>query len=241
MSEDVNRKKTTFIIREDLLKKAEKLGLLGRNLSEYVEKLLEKFLPLYEQSAKKLEYAVWGLAHNLTPGVGFEPTTPEGSGLAVELKIKWEDIEEYLELRKDERGWSIKHYAEEERRLRDFFNITQGVINTDSITEYIKAIRFYSKKRDYANTVVRFLEWFSKRKRVNLSNEIELLRSVPRPKKEKKLYADSDRFTLTLDDIRKTLKLLIDRGNYRVASLVILMASTGIRPEEACTVTKKGM
>ncbi len=82
MSEDVNRKKTTFIIREDLLKKAEKLGLLGRNLSEYVEKLLEKFLPLYEQSAKKLEYAVWGLAHNLTPGVGFEPTTPEGSGLA---------------------------------------------------------------------------------------------------------------------------------------------------------------
>ena len=171
--------------------------------------------------------------------MGFEPTTPEGSGLAVE--IKWEDIEEYLEIKRDERGWSIKHYAEEERRLRNFFNITKGVLNADSITEYIKAIKFYAKKRDYANTVARFLEWFSKRKGMNLSNEIELLRSVQRPKKMKKLYADSDRFTLTLNDIRKTLEMLIRQGDFRVASLVVLMASTGIRPEEACTITKKGM
>ena len=169
--------------------------------------------------------------------MGFEPTTPEGSGLAV--RIKWENIEEYLELHREE--WSIKHYAEEERRLRQFFNVVQGEISTDSITKYIKAIKFYSKKRDYANTVARFLEWFGKRKKIDLSHEIELLRSVPRPKKEKALYADSDRFTLTLEDVRKTLRILIDRGNYRVASLVILMASTGIRPEEACTVTKKGM
>ena len=82
MSEDIPRRKTTFIIREDLLKRAEKLGLLGKNLSEYVEKFLERFLPLYEQYSNRLEGAVWGLAHHLTPGVGFEPTTPEGSGLA---------------------------------------------------------------------------------------------------------------------------------------------------------------
>jgi len=173
--------------------------------------------------------------------VGFEPTTPEGSGLAVRIKVEWGDIEEYLELRKDEREWSVKHYAEEERRLRQFFNITRGNISTDSIIKYLKEIKFYAKKKDYANTVARFLEWFEKRRKVNLKNEIELLRSVQRPKKEKKLYADSDRFTLTLDDIRKTLKMLIDRGNYRVAALVLLMASTGLRPEEACTVTKKGM
>ena len=82
MSMDVPRRKTTFIIREDLLKKAEELGLLGRNLSVFVEKFLEKFLPLYEQFTEKLEGTMWGLDDRLTPGVGFEPTTPEGSGLA---------------------------------------------------------------------------------------------------------------------------------------------------------------
>ena len=82
MSKEIPRRKTTFIIREDLLEKAEELGLLGKNLSEYVEKFLEKFLPLYEQSNKKLEGVVWGLAYDLTPGVGFEPTRAHAQRLS---------------------------------------------------------------------------------------------------------------------------------------------------------------
>ncbi len=68
MSEDVERRKTTFIIRKDLLEKAEKLGLLGRNLSFFVEKFLEKFLDDYQSLLED-----WT---TLTPGVGFEPTRP---------------------------------------------------------------------------------------------------------------------------------------------------------------------
>ena len=82
MSGDVERRKTTFIIRKDLLEKAEKLGLLGRNLSVFIEKFLERFLPLYEEFSNKVGDAMWGLDEPVTPGVGFEPTTPEGSGLA---------------------------------------------------------------------------------------------------------------------------------------------------------------
>ncbi len=55
MSEEIQRRKTTFIIREDLLKKAEELGLLGKNLSVFVEKFLEKFLEEYESFVKGLD------------------------------------------------------------------------------------------------------------------------------------------------------------------------------------------
>ena len=75
MSEGIQRRKTTFIIREDLLKKAQELGLLGRNLSVFVEKFLEKFLEEYESFVE-------GLDDRLTPGLGFEPRSPEGQGIS---------------------------------------------------------------------------------------------------------------------------------------------------------------
>ena len=74
MSEDVERRKTTFIVRKDLLERAEKLGLLGRNLSFFVEMFLEKFLDAYESFLEN-----WTI---LTPGVGFEPTNPYGQGIS---------------------------------------------------------------------------------------------------------------------------------------------------------------
>ncbi len=75
MSEDVKRKKTTFIIREDLIIKARDLGLLGRNLSFFVEKFLDRFLDEYERFIRGLDTPV-------TPGVGFEPTNPYGQGIS---------------------------------------------------------------------------------------------------------------------------------------------------------------
>ena len=74
MSEGVERKKTTFIIKKDLLEKAERLGLLGRNLSFFVERFLERFLPEYERFIEGLDAD--------TPGVGFEPTNPYGQGIS---------------------------------------------------------------------------------------------------------------------------------------------------------------
>ncbi len=74
MSEDVERKKTTFIIRKDLLEKAEQLGLLGRNLSFFVERFLEMFLENYELFLGNLIHP--------TPGVGFEPTRAHAQRLS---------------------------------------------------------------------------------------------------------------------------------------------------------------
>ena len=72
MSEEIPRRKTTFIIREDILQKAEELGLLRKNLSLYVEKFLERFLDEYKRFLEK----------QFTPGVGFEPTNPFGQGIS---------------------------------------------------------------------------------------------------------------------------------------------------------------
>jgi len=69
ISENVRRKKTTFIY------KAKDLGLLGRNLSFFVEKFLDRFLDEYERFIRGLDTPV-------TPGVGFEPTNPYGQGIS---------------------------------------------------------------------------------------------------------------------------------------------------------------
>ena len=180
--------------------------------------------------------------------MGFEPTRAHAQRLSrttSSLKITKEDLEDYLELKKDD--WSPKHYRDQKWILENFLEITGETLSFETLKKYIKEISRYAKRRDYVNTVCRFLEFIAKKKSVDLNYYIELLKDVKPPKKEKSLFAEPEEevYLLTLEDIQKSIKIIVSSCKpttaLRAISLIVFMATTGVRPEEACAKTVSGI
>jgi len=179
-----------------------------------------------------------------TPGVGFEPTRAHAQRLSRPftnshtVKITKEDLEDYLETKGSD--WSPKHYRDQKQILSKFLDITNGILSFETVKKYIKEISHYAKRKDYANAVCRFLEFIAKKKNCDISELIELLKEIKPPKKEKKLFADEvdEAFLLTLEEIQESIRIIVNNCKpitaLRAISLIVFMATTGVRPEEAC-------
>lgn len=136
---------------------------------------------------------------------------------------------------------------EEKRRPEQFLNITNLIISFESIKTYIKEISRYAKRRDYANSVCRFLEFIAKKKCCNVRPFIGLLKGVKPPEKERKLFADDedDVYLLTLEEIQGSIKVIVGSCKpitaLRAITLIAFIATTGVRPEEACAKKVSGI
>ncbi len=190
--------------------------------------------------------------------MGFEPTRAHAQRLSrpleslqientptIQLQITKEDVEDYLETKGSD--WSPKHYRDEKWILEQFLRITNGIVTFDTVKQYIKEISCYAKRRSYANSVCRFLEFIRKKKNFDVTPFIELLKEIKPPKKEKALFAEPEEevFTLTLEDIQESIKIIANNCKpvtaLRAISLIVFMATTGVRPEEACSKKVSGI
>ena len=142
--------------------------------------------------------------------------------------------------------WCAKHYVEERRQLERFLDITRGTVSFESLKKYIKEINRYAKRRAYVNTVCRFLEFVAKKKNYNVKPFVELLKEIKPPKKEKKLFADSEEDeAFTFEEIQEPIRIIAQTCKpltaLKAISLIVFMATTGVRPEEACAKSVSGI
>jgi len=186
--------------------------------------------------------------------VGFEPTRAEptrspGVSFSVNNEIQFtiNDVEEYLDsiAKTNVRPVTIKEYKQ---ALKTFYSETAGKLNQETINDYIARISKISHATKYANITINFLERLSNKMNVDLSYYIALLKQIKPPKRQRKLYADEgeEAFTLTLEDIHDSIRTIFfsertTKVKIKVISLISLLASTGMRPQEACELRVHGV
>jgi len=181
--------------------------------------------------------------------VGFEPTRakPTRSPVLNEIKFSARDIEEYINAiaKTNVRPVTIKEYRQ---ILNLFFNVTTGTLNSNTLSNYIERISKLSHATKYSNITINFLERLSKKKGIDITYYTSILKQVKPPKKQRKLYADEgeEAFTLSLEDIHEAIRHVIfsertTKVKLKVVSLITLLASTGIRPQEACELRIHGV
>ena len=92
------------------------------------------------------------------------------------------------------------------------------------------------------------MEQLSQKRGTDISYYISILKQVKPPKRQRKLYAEEgeEAFTLCLEDIHESIRRVIfsertTKVKLKVVSLIVLLASTGIRPQEACELRVHGV
>ena len=100
-------------------------------------------------------------------------------------------------------------------------------MSRESILAYIDNISKLKKKRKHATIAMDFLRFIASQKGYNVEPYIQFLDRVEAPKEEKKLYAEEheDVYTLTLDDIHKALREIVEIGKGGVAGTLRDMCS----------------
>ncbi|RLI84562.1 hypothetical protein DRP07_00645 [Archaeoglobales archaeon] len=218
-------------------------------IEERLNKLENMFYQLYDVVMKKEANPNENRYNSTAPGVGFEPTRAEPNGLAghrenndpvVEYRITLEMFEEWLKVR-EAQGLRPSYLKENRNVVRKFLNDCGWVITKENVLDYIKHLQRLKRRERNANRIIDFLEYLQDVYKFDFSVIISLFKRVEDPKEEKQLFAEEDEeeYTLTLEDIHKGIDELIEMhrknhvGLLRDISLVVFMASTGIRPIEA--------
>lgn len=129
------------------------------------------------------------------------------------IRIDEKDFRTYIKLKEaaGKRPQTVDEYV---KKISRFLKITNWTLSRESILAYIDTISKLKKRRKYATVTIDFLKFIASQKGCNVDPYIQLLDRVEAPKEEKKLYAeeDEDVYLLTLDDIHKTLREIVEIG-----------------------------